>query len=37
MKNAMQEDFWRALQHTRSRNFSIMILVALSVALLSGL
>ena len=32
MKNAMQKDFWREIQHTRSRFFSIMIRVALSVA-----
>ena len=37
MKNAMQKDFWREIQHTRSRFFSIMILVALSVAVLYGL
>ena len=37
MKNAMQRDFWREIGHTRSRFFSIMILVALSVAFLSGL
>lgn len=37
MKNAMQKDFWREIQHTRNRFFSIMILVALSVAFLSGL
>ena len=37
MKNAMQKDFWREIQHTHSRFFSIMILVALSVAFLSGL
>ena len=37
MKNAMRKDFWREIQHTRSRFFSIMILVALSVAFLSGL
>ncbi len=37
MKNAMQKDFWREIGHTRSRFFSIMILVALSVAFLSGL
>lgn len=37
MKKAMQKDFWREIQHTRSRFFSIMILVALSVAFLSGL
>ena len=37
MKNAMQKDFWREIQHTRSRFFSMMILVALSVAFLSGL
>lgn len=37
MKNAMQKDFWREIKHTRSRFFSIMILVALSVAFLSGL
>ena len=28
MKNAMQKDFWREIQHTRSRFFSIMILVS---------
>jgi len=37
MKNAMRKDFWREIKHTRSRFFSIMILVALSVAFLSGL
>ena len=37
MKSAMQKDFWREIKHTRSRFFSIMILVALSVAFLSGL
>ena len=37
MKNAMQKDFWREIKHTKSRFFSIMILVALSVAVLSGL
>ena len=37
MKNAMRKDFWREIGHTRSRFFSIMILVALSVAFLSGL
>ena len=37
MKSAMQKDFWREIGHTRSRFFSIMILVALSVAFLSGL
>lgn len=37
MKNVMQKDFWREIKHTRSRFFSIMILVALSVAFLSGL
>lgn len=37
MKNAMRKDFWREISHTRSRFFSIMILVALSVAFLSGL
>ena len=37
MKNAMRKEFWREIQHTRSRFFSIMILVALSVAFLSGL
>ena len=37
MKNAMQKDFWREIRRTRSRFFSIMILVALSVAFLSGL
>ena len=36
MKNAMRKDFWREIQHTRSRFFSIMILVALSVAGVSG-
>lgn len=30
MKNAMQKDFWREIQHTARRFFSIMILVALS-------
>ena len=28
MKNAMQKDFWREIQHTRSRFFSIMIPVS---------
>ena len=37
MKNAMQKDFWREIGHTKSRFFSMMILVALSVAFLSGL
>ena len=37
MKNAMRKDFWREIKHTRSRFFSILILVALSVAFLSGL
>lgn len=37
MKNAMQKDFWREIKHTKSRFFSIMILVALSVSFLSGL
>ena len=37
MKSAMQKDFWREVGHTKSRFFSIMILVALSVAFLSGL
>lgn len=37
MKSAMQRDFWREVGHTKSRFFSIMILVALSVAFLSGL
>ena len=37
MKNAMQKDFWREIKHTKSRFFSMMILVALSVAFLSGL
>ena len=37
MKSAMQKDFWREIKHTKSRFFSIMILVALSVAFLSGL
>ena len=37
MKSAMQKDFWREIGHTKSRFFSIMILVALSVAFLSGL
>ena len=33
----MQKDFWREIQHTRSRFLSIMTLVARSGALLSGL
>ena len=37
MKSAMQKDFWREIGHTKSRFFSMMILVALSVAFLSGL
>lgn len=37
MKSAMQKDFWREIKHTKSRFFSMMILVALSVAFLSGL
>ena len=37
MKNAMRKDFWREIRHTRSRFFSILVLVALSVAFLSGL
>ena len=37
MKSAMQKDFRREIGHTKSRFFSIMILVALSVAFLSGL
>ena len=37
MKSAMKKDFWREIKHTKSRFFSIMILVALSVAFLSGL
>ena len=37
MKNAMRKDFWREIKRTRSRFFSILILVALSVAFLSGL
>ncbi len=37
MKNAMQKDFWREIKRTRSRFFSILVLVALSVAFLSGL
>ena len=37
MKSAMQKDFWREIGHTKSRFFSILILVALSVAFLSGL
>ena len=37
MKNAMQKDFRREIGHTKSRFFSILILVALSVAFLSGL
>ena len=37
MKNAMRKDFLREIRHTRSRFLSILILVALSVAFLSGL
>ena len=37
MKSAMQKDFRREIGHTKSRFFSILILVALSVAFLSGL
>ena len=37
MKNAMRKDFLREIGHTRSRFLSILILVALSVAFLSGL
>lgn len=37
MKSEMQKDFWREIKHTKSRFFSMMILVALSVAFLSGL
>ena len=37
MKSAMKKDFWREIKHTKSRFFSMMILVALSVAFLSGL
>ena len=37
MKSAMQKDFWREIGCTKSRFFSILILVALSVAFLSGL
>ena len=37
MNSAMKKDFWREIKHTKSRFFSIMILVALSVAFLSGL
>ena len=37
MKSAMQKDFWREIKRTKSRFFSMMILVALSVAFLSGL
>ena len=34
---AIQKDFWREIQYTRSRFASILILVALAVAFLSGL
>ena len=34
---AIQKDFWREIQYTRSRFTSILILVALAVAFLSGL
>lgn len=37
MKRAMHKDFLREIKGTRSRFFSIMVLVALSVAFLSGL
>ncbi len=37
MKSAMQKDFQREISHTKSRFLSILILVALSVAFLSGL
>ncbi len=37
MKNAMAKDFWREIRNTRSRFFSLLILVALAVAFLSGL
>lgn len=34
---AIQKDFWREIRYTRSRFLSILILVALAVAFLSGL
>lgn len=34
---AIQKDFWREIQQTKSRFFSIFVLVALAVAFLSGL
>lgn len=34
---AISKDFWREIRHTRSRFASILILVALAVAFLSGL
>ena len=37
MKSAMQKDFRREVSHTRGRFLSLLILVALSVAFLSGL
>lgn len=37
MRSAMTKDFLREIRHTRSRFLSILILVALSVAFLSGL
>ena len=36
-RSALRKDFLREISHTRSRFFSILILVALSVAFLSGL
>ena len=37
MRSAMGKDFVREISHTRSRFLSILVLVALSVAFLSGL
>ncbi|MEG1988686.1 MAG: hypothetical protein RR035_05810, partial [Oscillibacter sp.] len=34
---ALQKDFWREIKQTKSRFFSIFVLVALAVAFLSGL
>ncbi|MEG1593709.1 MAG: hypothetical protein RR350_04805, partial [Oscillibacter sp.] len=34
---AIQKDFWREIKQTKSRFFSIFVLVALAVAFLSGL
>lgn len=34
---AIQKDFWREIRNTRNRFFSILVLVALAVAFLSGL